>query len=1013
MKLTKHIVMILLIFLMTLNAAPLLISQHTTTCSLNGVIEDSDGNPLHRATLILEGSPLLGMIIYVTEDKGKYHFDNLPPGEDYSLHVEKPGYQTKKYTGINIDIGEDLNLSVVLDQGSGESAEIIENNLPAVDTRNSKTTIRYSSDFIQSLPLHRDVYEILVSIPGSVPENPPVRRGHSISGGSVRGNRVVVDGIVLNGPLDSFPATNVGVDTYGEIEFGIAGHSPEVTDTDGGYLNIVTKSGGNQFEMGFLAEYYNKSLQSSFISEDDIDVLGWSKPTELNSWSDLSFHLGGPLARDVVNFYLNARYSNWVKSFHHKDWESTLDAGQEAYILDEAPHQEYNVFGKVTTRLPLNIRASATYNFTSISEDYYINQIQNSLDQTATNQRKGETAHTFSVQGSYSLKQDIFLQGRATYLFRKFPLTYSEQALPDEPRYYDRYFDMYRNNPEFQQKSEIQKLNPSVKATYFNDSFLGAEHKVQLGLEYEWSHLRWDFWRENPFYFDYYKGDIYSYPSESHPNRGRISAYNCGSFEGSSILENETHHIGGFLQESLTIARRLTFNLGVRFDFSHSSIPIQYHVDSADPYELFEVLPGVDQQFSAYNAGSTDVMRWFTVSPRLGFVLDVFGDGKTSLSGTFSQYRESMAFRYFNRVSPIYPQLSSWYWYDDDLDQEPDAEDTYTLIDIADDPGSVEVDSRLDPETESPLTNEFSVGVEREINSDLTVMASFIYKHKKNILEDVNDYGLGGEQSWKGYSPDSPYWERFEFTDPGDDGIFGTGDDLDSYCYVELEESPGGRHWYTTNVKEAFRKYTALELILNKRMSNKWQLLASLVWSKAWGNIGGWTEATSASSFYFNTPNSRVNAEGRLEYDRPLNIKIQGSVLLPYEFELGCFYHYQSGIPWRRTITVYVPESDRYLDPGASYTVATEERGSRRTPALSNFDFRLQRKFKLTDAISVRAYLDVINALGGSPYYLSSNPGGFIDYRDPENPSFERYGNYVSYGAFNNRIFKIGLHLFF
>jgi len=1013
MKLMKQILKFLLILLMTLSAAPFLISQQSTTCSLSGIVKDPDNNPLSKATVILEGSPLLGMIIYVTEETGKFHFANLPPGENYSLHAEKPGYQTKKFTGINIDIGEDIQISAVLDKDSDETIKIIENKSPALDTRNSSTTIRYSSDLIQSLPLHKDLFEIVGSIPGSVPEDPPIQHAYSISGGSVRGNRVILDGIILNGPLDSYPSTTVNIDTYGEIEFGIAGHSPEVTDTDGGYLNIVSKSGGNQFKVGFLGEHYNKGMQSSFLSEEDLEILDLSKPTEFNSWNDLSFHLGGPIAKDVLNLYVNARYSNWIKSYHHKDWTSTQEAGQGVFVLDDAPHQEYNVFGKLVTSLPLDIRASLTYNLTSIKEKFYMNQTQDYIDQTATNRRKEEITHTFSLQGSYSLKSNIFLEGRVTYLSRKFPLTYSEQALPDEPRNYDRYFHIYRNNPELQQKSVIQKLNPSARATYFNDRFLGAEHKIKLGLDYEWSHLRWDFWRENPFYFDYYKGNIYSYPNELYPNRGKIYAYTCGSFEGSSVLENESHHIGGFLQESLTIAHRLTLNLGVRVDFSNSSFPIQYRLESADPYGLFEVLPGLDLQYQAYSTGSTSVMSWFTLSPRLGFVFDIFGNGKTSFSGTYSRYHESMAFRYFNRVSPIYPQLSSWYWYDDDFNQEPDIDDTYTVIDVADDPDSVDLDSRLDPDTKSPLTDEFSVGLEREINPDLTVMANFIYKHKKNILENVNDYGLGGEQAWKGYSPDSPYWEKFEFTDPGEDGIFGTGDDLDSYCYVELEESPGDRHWYYTNIESAFRKYTALQLVLNKRMSNKWQLLASLVWSKAWGNIGGYNAATSASSYYFDTPNSLVNTEGRLDYDRPLNIKIQGSVVLPYGFDLGCYYHYRSGIPWNRTVTVYVPINDRYLDPGVSYTVATEERGSRRTPALSSLDLRLQKKFKLTDTISVQAHMDVLNALGGSPYYLTSNPGGYVDYRDPNNPTFERYGNYIHYGMYNNRIFKIGLHLFF
>ena len=113
-----------------------------------------------------------------------------------------------------------------------------------------------------------------------------------------------------------------------------------------------------------------------------------------------------------------------------------------------------------------------------------------------------------------------------------------------------------------------------------------------------------------------------------------------------------------------------------------------------------------------------------------------------------------------------------------------------------------------------------------------------MHKHKKNIFENVNDYGLGKDDAWKGYAENSPYWEKFNFIDPGDDGLFQTEDDIDSYAYVELADAPD-THYFLTNVEGSYRKYMALQLIFNKRMSDRWQLLASLVWSKTWGNIGG------------------------------------------------------------------------------------------------------------------------------------------------------------------------------
>ena len=85
-----------------------------------------------------------------------------------------------------------------------------------------------------------------------------------------------------------------------------------------------------------------------------------------------------------------------------------------------------------------------------------------------------------------------------------------------------------------------------------------------------------------------------------------------------------------------------------------------------------------------------------------------------------------------------------------------------------------DLEENLDPDATAPYTDEFTVGVERELATDFSLAVTFVYKHKQNIFEDVNDFGLSKEEAWKGYSEDSPYFERFDFLDPGDDGEFGT-----------------------------------------------------------------------------------------------------------------------------------------------------------------------------------------------------------------------------------------------
>jgi hypothetical protein len=808
-----------------------------------------------------------------------------------------------------------------------------------------------------------------------------------------------------------YPMTNINIDVYEEVEMGMFGHSADVAIADGAYINIVTKSGGNTFHGGGTVEYYNEDMQKALLSEEDLEAVGLSKPSGWNSWQDFSLFLGGPIIQDKIWFFANARRFEWVRDFNHIIWDDTQAAGGRVYTLDEAPHKENNIFGKMTFQLASNIRFLASYNLTMITEDFYTNRIGSNLDVTSTTKWDGETGHTFSAQINWVASQNLFFDIRAGYIRRFFPIPYSAQAISDAPQWYDRYYGIYKNNPRFEETYLRKRLNPSFQATLFVDNALGGSHEFKFGAEYEATSGDWDWWRADPFRIYYYQEGP-SYPTSTEPNRYRIYSYICGSSEGSSVQENSMTRIGAFIQDSFTIGEKLTLNLGVRFDTSSGKFPEQFKGASADPYGLLATLG--DSPFSEYTIPALDVMTWTHFSPRLGLAYDPFGDGKTSIRASWSRYNEYLMIQYFSTPNPNYPNSGGWYWYDDNENGviDPSA-DRFLLRYMPPDPFTFDLEEQLDTDASAPYTDEIAFGVERELARDFSLGVTFVYKHKTNIFEDVNDYGLGKEEAWKGYAENSPYWERFDFLDPGDDGDFGTDDDQQSFCYVELDGAPD-IHYYWTNVDGAFRKYWALQFIFNKRMSNNWQLLGSYVYSKAWGNIGGSYGSSWGSSGGFDTPNSFVFNGGRLDYDRPHNIKIQSTVIMPYEVILSVYFNHRSGSPWNRDVTVYLPDDPRYKWEGDSHGVYTELNGTRRNAPLTTLDMRVEKRFRLGETFSIGAYLDIINLMGRSGYDITGNPGGYVDYSDPNNPTFERFGTYGDItGAYGNRVFKVSIRFTF
>jgi len=375
-------------------------------------------------------------------------------------------------------------------------------------------------------------------------------------------------------------------------------------------------------------------------------------------------------------------------------------------------------------------------------------------------------------------------------------------------------------------------------------------------------------------------------------------------------------------------------------------------------------------------------MVWNSFSPRIGLTYDLFGDGKTALKASYSRYTEYLMLQYFSTLHPFYPRSFGTYWEDTTApflaDVYPGAS-PWNAANIGDhfylgryDYRVMDVNfskNKVDPDTKSPINSELTFGIWQEVFRNFSLGVNFIYKWKDNILEDVL-YAPDTDEYF--YHVDLPagqkYWIPYNTTVPGTDDY----PDSDVTFYVESNDAPQ-TFYRLTNVPELERKYWALEFIFNKRMSDGWQIAGSVVYSKAYGNIGGWYGVSWGWSGLGDDPNQFVNAYGRQDVDRPLQIKLMGTAQLPYRIFLSAVYQFFTGSPWGRYATIYPDSAWCTANNGyrTGYGVYIEPIDERQNRGWNQLDLRLEKEFVLGDFGTLGFYVDVLNILGWSDVNVS------------------------------------------
>ncbi len=298
----------------------------TTGGSLEGRVVDQAGQPVIGALVQVSGPSLQGWGGGATDSAGQYNIPYLPPGKDYEVAVEAPGYGKTIRKGITIPLNCTVSLPFTLSQGQTEIT--VTAATPVIDPKSSEGGSTLSSKMVQAIPLQRDSNGIVFLAPGAVDGGSSTPGMASILGSTGAENTYFVNGMdVTNtnygtgtGVTGCNCAVGLGTkvvagavigsmlnfDFIQDMQIMTGGVPPEYGDGMGGIVNAITRSGGNEFHGGLYAYYWSDAMQAKS------ETYPWNS-TFIGNAGYVRYDVGGDLSgyfvKDKLWFYVGYDYN--------------------------------------------------------------------------------------------------------------------------------------------------------------------------------------------------------------------------------------------------------------------------------------------------------------------------------------------------------------------------------------------------------------------------------------------------------------------------------------------------------------------------------------------------------------------------------------------------------------------------------------------------------------------------------------------------------------------------------
>src|SRR5215472_13828055 len=294
--------------LFILSAVPL--SAQVDRASLSGTVTDPSGAVVAGAKVDATASDTGKARQVLTNEEGIYVIPALPVGT-YTLVFSHEGFATSRYGGVQLRVGQKVTLDVQLKLGASTSQVEVKTAPPLLEASTAELGGTVGSGQIENLPVNgRNWANLLILVPGAQDDGGGNQRTIRFAGRARDDNNYMFDGVDATGIQEqaqkSTTRLQVSEDAVEEYQVNSALYDAEYGAGAGGQVDIITKSGTNQFH-GDVFEYLrNSALDSrSFLDIDNDPTVVGPTPVPPFRLNQFGGSFGGPIKKDQTFFFVN------------------------------------------------------------------------------------------------------------------------------------------------------------------------------------------------------------------------------------------------------------------------------------------------------------------------------------------------------------------------------------------------------------------------------------------------------------------------------------------------------------------------------------------------------------------------------------------------------------------------------------------------------------------------------------------------------------------------------------